>query len=294
VSSAFWIYVQIPAYRDAELGKTLASLYGKADAPGRLRTRVLWQRGPRDELEPSTLELSGLELVDVPAEGSLGPNWARQLLQREWRGEPYTLLLDSHHRLVQGWDTALIEMHRKLEHGVVARPLLTSYLPSYNPAREPGGRRKRPYQIYPLEREEGVLTRLTSYPIPFWTSRSGPVAASFLSLHFMFGRGAFNEDVPFDKAIYFFGDEVLAGLRAFTSGYDLFHPHRVIGWHCYDRASRVGHWSDHADWHDQHRHSLELMRALYLGGAPAEIAPLGEERSVADYEHHIMLPLVEK
>ena len=30
------------------------------------------------------------------------------------------------------------------------------------------------------------------------------------------------------------GDEVLTGARAFTKGYRLFHPHRVIGWHAYD------------------------------------------------------------
>src|SRR3954451_19385958 len=39
------IYVQIPAYRDAELSATLRDLYAQAARPEHLRVRVMWQRG---------------------------------------------------------------------------------------------------------------------------------------------------------------------------------------------------------------------------------------------------------
>ena len=92
--------------------------------------------------------------------------------------------------------------------------------------------------------------------------------------------------MPFDPSIYFFGDEVLTGVRAFTCGYDLFHPHVVVGWHCYDRGSRTPHWDDHPEWADQHRRSLDRMRNVLRAG-------LGKARSLADYEDLIALSLIE-
>jgi hypothetical protein len=283
--------VQIPAYRDSELGTTLRDLYGKAEHPRRLRTSVVWQRGPDDTISADVRSLPNLEITEVAFEESRGCNWARSILQKGWRGEPFTLLLDSHHRFVRGWDTAVLDMYRQLESTATTKPLLTAYLPSYDPSREPGARKKRPYKIYPAEREQGILTRLTSYPLPYWTRLTRPVVADYVSLHFVFTKGEFNTAVPFDPDIYFFGDEVVTGLRAYMAGYDLFHPHRIVGWHCYDRASRVGHWEDHDGWFQQHEESLRKMRRLLLGKEQRWGLPHAE-RTVSDYEEHIMLTLV--
>jgi len=95
--------------------------------------------------------------------------------------------------------------------------------------------------------------------------------------------------VPFDPGLYFFGDEVATGLRAYLAGYDLFHPHRVIGWHCFERASRIAHWQDHEDWREHHQRSLDRMRRLFLDKAGGT-----SERTVADYEEHAMVSLVEQ
>ena len=282
------IFVQIPAYRDSELASTLWSLYAKARHPERLRVCVAWQHAPEETLPEAVRALPNLEILDIPHERSRGCNWARRKLQRRWRGEPYTLLLDSHQRFVSEWDALTLAMYRGLRRRGVARPIITAYLPAYDPRREPGGRRKRPYKIYPFEREGGLLLRLTSYPIPSWTALREPIPAAFASLHFLFTAGQFNRDVPFDPEIYFFGDEVLTGLRAFTRGYDLFHPHVIVGWHCYDRATRLGHWHDHPRWHEQNRRSLAKLARLFRRGD----SHARGRRTVADYEEHIMTKLI--
>jgi hypothetical protein len=286
------IYVQIPAYRDQELSKTLLELYTKARHPERLRTAVVWQRSEEETLSPEVFDLPNLEIEEVPYQQSQGCNWARSLLQGRWRGEPYTMLLDSHQRFVSDWDLKILEMYRQLQESGARKPLLTAYLPSYEPGREPGGRKKRPYKIYALGREEGVLTKLTSRPIPFWTTLRQPIEADFISLHFLFTAGEFNREVPFDPEIYFFGDEVLTSLRAFTSGYDLFHPHRIIGWHCYERTTRVAHWNDHETWYQRHRFSLNKLRKLFQGRHKGTYG-LGRTRTLRQYEDHIMMKLVE-
>lgn len=290
------IFVQIPAYRDSELAKTLLDLYAKAADPARLRTCVVWQHAADETLPPSVRALPGLEIVEVPAAESKGCNWARRLGQLRWAGEPFTMLLDSHHRFTRGWDDLVIAMYRQLQQQGSDNPLLTAYLPAYDPDREPGGRKKRPYKIYPLGRELGILTKLTSYPIPLWTKLTSPIPAEFLSLHFVFTAGEFNRAIPFDPDLYFFGDEVATGLRAFTAGFDLYHPHRVVAWHCYNRASRIPHWDDHPEWPQRHRQSLDRMGRLFRGDPDTATVlgtTLGTARTVADYEDHIMTRLVD-
>ncbi|MBS0295821.1 MAG: hypothetical protein JSR45_05870 [Proteobacteria bacterium] len=285
------IYVQIPAYRDSELSATLIDLYAKAEAPERVRTAVLWQYGEGETLARKVQRLPNLDIVAVPSGGSQGCNWARSLLQQRWAGEAYTLLLDSHHRFVRGWDRLLVDMHRGLEEAGVAKPMLTAYLPAYDPLITLPYRSSQPFKIYPLQREQGMLLRLTSCPIPYWKTLAGPIEADFASLHFIFARGALNQELRFDPDIYFFGDEVLIGARAFTSGYDMYHPHRVVGWHCYNRNSRVPHWDDHPDWHLRHRKALERIRRLLSGETSGDFG-LGSARSLQAYEDRLLAPLV--
>jgi hypothetical protein len=285
--------VQIPAYRDAELSATLLDLYAKADSPSLLRVSVVWQHGPREKLSPSLRRLPCLEILDVPHHESRGCNWARSLLQTNWGNEPFTLLLDSHHRFVSGWDGTLIKMYQDLLRRSSEKPIITAYLPSYNPDQDPRGRKRRPYKIYPYARESGLLTRLTSFPIPGYKALTKPVAADFASLHFLFAAGWFNREIPFDPRIYFFGDEVLMSLRAYTHGYDLFHPHMVLGWHSFDRTTRVPHWIDHSDWRKRHDRSLAIMRKIFKGEDSGSFGT-GKQRSVAEYENHILLELAEE
>jgi Glycosyltransferase (GlcNAc) len=287
------IYVQVPAYRDTELPRTLLDLYAKASRPERLRVRVMWQHGRRERLPESVRSLPNLEIAAVPYRASRGCNWARHELQRQWNGEPFTLLLDSHHRFVRGWDGAAVRMQRKLQEDGTAKPILTAYLPAYQPSFDPAGRKRQPYRIYPLGRERGVLTKLTSFPIQGWKSLTRPVPADFASLHFLFAPGAFNEEIRFDPEIYFFGDEVVTSVRAYTHGYDLFHPHVVLGWHSFDRASRVPHWKDHDGWRSQHDRSLEIMRRLFRGTYQGPFG-VGPSRSVREYEEHVLLTLAEE
>jgi hypothetical protein len=287
------IYVQVPSYRDSELANTLLSLYQKAEHPEWLRVCVVWQRAEDETLPLAVRRLPGLELLEVPYWKSRGCNWARYILQEHWRGEPYTLLIDSHHRFVFGFDTLLVELHSELRGRSIAKPLLTAYLPAYQPDREPGGRRKQPYKIYPFGRESGLLTSLTSHPIPQWKKCSGPIEADFLSLHLLFVEGDFNREIRFHPGIYFVGDEVLTSLRAYTQNYDLYHPHIVLGWHCYDRTSRVPHWADHETWYERHRRSLQIMRHMFRGTYRGPYG-LGSSRNIRDYENHIGIKLIEE
>jgi hypothetical protein len=196
-----------------------------------------------------------------------------------------------HHRFTTGWDDATIAMFEALRASGVAKPVLTGYLPPYDPARDPDGRVASINRIRSSERHEGLLFRLIGDPVPGWEALTAPLPARFTSLHFLFADGRFNAELPIDSSIYFFVDEIAVALRAYTLGYDLYHPHRVLGWHLYNRATRVTHWADHAQWRAQNDASCKRVRALYRGRLRGRYG-IGDARTVADYEAMLGEPLV--
>lgn len=286
------LFVAIPAYRDRDLAPTLLDLYAKASRPERLRVVVAWQHGPRERLAPRVRTLPNLTILPSSAATSEGPNWARRVLQTRYGGEPFVLLLDSHHRFVPGWDQLALGMLTDLKR-ISPKPLLTAYLPPFNPATDPRGRGRTVRKIYPLRRSDGLLTHLTGRPVTLWRWLKAPLPAHFASLHFLLAEGRFLTDVPFEPNVYFFGDEVLTGLRAFTHGYDMFHPHRILGWHAYSRATRVPHWNDHDGAVQAEAMSFDLIRAA-IARRGRRHRLLGPVRSVADYEAYIGRKLLDE
>lgn len=286
------IYVQIPAYRDGELLATVRDMVGMAASPNRLRIAIAWQYGEDEaHLEDQLRRCGDIELTKIPALESRGCNWARSLLQKGWNGERYTLFLDSHHRFVPGWDAEVINILEERRSAGIAKPIITGYLPPYDPGKDPQGRTASLFRIRLQERHEDMLFRLVGDEIPGWKRLTMPVPAHFSSLHFLFADGSFNLEIAFDPSIYFFADEVAIALRAYTSGYDLFHPHRILGWHLYNRSTRVTHWSDHPAWKRQQDESCRRLQQLYAGRLCGKYG-IGEARTISDYENFIGMPLI--
>ncbi|WP_147256486.1 GlcNAc-transferase family protein [Pseudonocardia hierapolitana] len=286
------ILVQIPAYRDPELMPTVLDLLRTAACPERLSVVIAWQYGEDErELEKPLRRLAPVRLLMTRAANSQGCNWARRELQRCWSGEEFTLLLDSHHRFAPGWDATLVNLHRQLRDSGIERPVMTAYLPPYDPVRDPQGRVEAVYRMALLERRKGLMFRLTGHPVPGWRKLTRPIPACFASLHLLFAEGRFNEVVACDPDIYFFADEIAIALRAFTHGYDLFHPHVVLGWHLYDRTTRGRHWDDHIGSSRQREQSIERLRSLYAGRYCGRYG-IGDQRTLAEYEQLTGEPLL--
>ncbi len=231
-----------------------------------------------------------IEIIDVDYRLSRGANWARRHVQKRWRGEPYSLIVDSHLRFAGRWDATLIGLLEGLKAKGIARPAITCYPPDFSPDTYPQRRSNVPLKIYKEAYHGGLLAHFAGFPLPLWRWLTEPIPAQFLALGLLFTEGRFNEEIPIDPAIYFFGDEITTGLRAYCHGYDFFHPHRVIAWHAYDRTTRTCHWQDHADWWRDDQRSLRRVRRV-LKGHEYRGYPMGTKRLVSDYERYIGLPL---
>jgi hypothetical protein len=188
------IFVQIPAYRDAELINTLDSLLGQARHPARLRVRICWQCAQQDELPPHYLAAGNVEIDRIDYRRTRGANWARRRAQEHWRGEPYSLIIDSHLRFVRYWDTKLLAMLRGLKAAGVERPIITGYPPNFHPGDPPEAWSRVPLKMYKEAYVGGLLVHFAGHELPLWRWLKTPVPAQFLALGFLFSEGRFNAD----------------------------------------------------------------------------------------------------
>ena len=241
------IFIQIASYRDPELPATLKSCIDGANKPENLRFSICRQFRQGDVFDeiPEYENDPRFKVVNVPWKQAKGVCWARNIVQNEYDGETYTLQLDSHHRFAVGWDTQCIDMIKQMQKKGYEKPIMTAYIPSYKPSNDPAGREKDPWFMeYDRFIPEGAIFFLPS-TIPDWETRIEPMRSRFYSAHFCFTLGVFCEEVRHDPDYYFHGEEISIAVRAFTHGYDLFHPHKVVCWHEYTREGRDKHWEDH-------------------------------------------------
>ena len=104
----------------------------------------------------------------------------------------------------------------------------------------------------------------------------------------MIAPQTFLRDVPYDPELYFGGEEITLSVRAFTHGYDLFEPSRVLLWHEYSRSYRRKHWDDHVGddgtaWFERDAASGRRVRRLVDQPDFGRFG-LGTVRTLEDYE----------
>jgi hypothetical protein len=255
------IYIQIASYRDPELVPTIKNCLEQADNPDNLVFGICWQRDETEELP--YFSDKRFRIMDVHYSESKGVCWARNQVQRMYMDEDYTLQLDSHHRFTKGWDTTLITMLKDLQEKGHDKPLLTSYIPSYDPENDPTSRVQQAWEMtFDRFIPEGAVFFLPR-EIPGWRDLTEPKPARFYSAHFAFTVGKFAREVQHDPEYYFHGEEISIAVRAFTHGYDLFHPHKIIAWHEYTRKGRTKCWDDDKTWGDRNSKSHNKNRCLF-------------------------------
>ena len=287
------IFIQIASYRDPQLITTLRDCISNAKYPENLVFSIAWQHSVEDEWD-SLYEYKNdkrFRVLDINYKDAKGACWARNQLQQNYNEEEYTLQLDSHHRFIKDWDDELINMYEELRSKGVNKPLLTSYISSFDPDNDPAGRINVPWKMnFDRFIPEGAVFFLPA-SIDNYKELTEPIPARFYSAHFAFASGQFVKEVPHDPDYYFHGEEISIAVRAYTHGYDLFHPHKIIAWHEYTRKNRTKQWDDDKSWHlkndDCHLRNRKLFE---MDGLVKDINfgiyDFGTERTLEDYERY--------
>jgi hypothetical protein len=198
-------------------------------------------------------------------------------------GEEFTLQLDSHHRFERGWDRTLRNLFNLVNS---PKPIFSSYPAPYQLT--PDGRSEfssiPPQKLVALGFADDHTIHQQQVSIENHAGRTTPYRARFLAAGFLFTLGKFCEECRYDPQIYFKGEETTLAARAYTLGYDLYHPHENTIYHLYTRKNHPKHWDDHVDWTGLNEIAQERIKAVLVRNEVATPFGLGTKRTLREYE----------
>ncbi|MGE9551480.1 GlcNAc-transferase family protein [Erwinia amylovora] len=310
------IFVSIASYRDPELVPTLLDMIHRAKRPERLHIAVCWQHDDKtsDEIFISagmsitaeyqhngyscfmlSYQDAEISVLNVDFYESQGACWARSMSETFFTEEDFFLQIDSHCRFIENWDEEMVEMLLSLQE-TSDKPVLSTYPPPYQPD-DNSERSKLINRLIFREFDKDGIVMLSSTQIP------GPLSVrnSYIAGGFIFTLGSFVREVPSDPQIFFAGEEISTAARAFTNGYDVYAPGKVLLWHFYIRKNHSKVWTDHNNkakesgkiektWWQRDKISKDRIRLLFQAtedySALGNFKP-GNVRTLADFSDSI-------
>ncbi len=285
------IFVAIASYNDPMLPHTLDQCLANARYPENLRFGICWQSDSREPIDLRRFKRDPrFQFREYSTDESEGGSWARNIAQRMWDGETYTMQVDSHMAFAYGWDTQLVRMMRDFP---ADKPLISMIAPLFD--WKDGHVIKRS--------DMGLCVSAVSQwdadnawaPWFDWgcAVHGGPVRNRFLSGMFIFTQGQWNEEVRQDPKHYYWGEEFALALRSYTHGYDFFLPNDYVIWHMHHtQAPPRRHW-EHGSEVVRKKNEIafeRLHKLAFSDDAKASDAlgryGLGSQRSRRDFERY--------
>ncbi|MEX5745865.1 GlcNAc-transferase family protein [Massilia sp. X63] len=290
------IFISIASYLDPMLFFTLNDALAKAARPELLALGVVDQHLEDQRAAIAALPFARqVRYVHLHPQDTLGVSWARNTAFSLYDGEAFLLQVDSHTLFEPGWDEQLRNLHAQLRERS-EKPIVSTYpyrfdmvdgRPHYTPGDGRTALVLRPHPEKQLSPDDAVLRFMARH---LFTSE--PVLGCHVSAGFLFAAGSFVEEIPYDPWLYFHGEEQSLSVRAFTRGWDIFHPLAAPLYHLYKREGTPyasHHWHGESDarraFHSSYlieRARLRLNRLLMGDGLPGAYG-LGTVRSMAEF-----------
>lgn len=267
------IFVSCAAYRDKELTKTLHSLIDNADNPEDLYIGVLSQDGRHDH--PDLSFVDNLRYEKIHYKHAKGAGYARKKVMELYQGEDYFFQIDSHMRFAPHWDTEMLTMHTQTATEAGTEKVILSQFPA-------------PYEPYTDGTEGLVLGDKDYWDDVSWTTvvytyygawaghrnviedKSKPHKSHTVLAAMIFAPGTFVEEIPYDERITFMGEELCIAIRAYTRGWEIYAPNKMLMWHYYNRTgpkvwSQIDDTTRPYKWKDLEWESKKVQQRVLLG-----------------------------
>lgn len=306
------IFISVAAFCDPLLLHTVEDGVRKAAQPEALVWAVVDQH-PQDRGAAlrAVTGRSSLRYLQLHPVQSRGVCWARSVVGSLYAGEDYFLQIDSHMLFEPGWDTELIAQLRALRLRS-ARPIVSIYpygfdfhhgAPVVTDKFDPAAALVfKVDAAAPMTSEQVTLT-FKAVPV----SATEAVEGFHVAGGFLFAPGEFAQQLPYDPRLYFHGEEQSLALRAYTHGWDVFHPIRIPLYHHYKPAGQshdTQHWQPQWEsrrdfrFQDLTRAAHERLLDLVDQRRELGIYGLGQVRTLQsfatasgiDYAHRQLLP----
>jgi preprotein translocase subunit YajC len=240
------IFVSIASYRDKNCSNTVSSLYKNAKHPKRVFCGICEQNKNKNEkcIDIMFGYKQNVRTIEKNYTDAKGPTYARYLCSTLYDGEDFFLQIDSHSLFVKDWDEICIAMIKQLESSKENKKVILShYPPAYESYTERPTNNHVTHLVDCFFNNDGILT---FHGAKWKPPLAEPRRNAFLAGGFIFCRGSWVIDVPFDPDLDFLftGEEILLSVRSYTSGYDVYTPNKNIVFHMYTRKNDPKFWTD--------------------------------------------------
>lgn len=289
------IFISIAAYRDPDLVATVVDALEKAEDPKALHLGVLEQSETPSPFPDAVHHSAGQwTYLHLHHRFSRGPCWARAMIATGIRDESFFLQIDSHTRFDPGWDSTLLKAYETVTAASnQPKAILSTYPCAFEFENGQAVRKPMRGQALVLRpRPEasllGASPVITFHAVPTPSERALP--GCHVGAGCLFAPAALLQEVPLDPWLYFHGEEQNLAVRAWTHGWDIWHPPDLPVYHLYGRREdRPVHWEESEDrersvrWWQLHQHAEQRMAALLFERRPLGVYGLGQVRSLEAY-----------
>lgn len=287
------IFVSLASYRDSELPFTIKSMLENADYPENLHIGIVQQSTKSERIDFSTN--SHVSEIWIPAQNARGAGFARAEAQKMYNNEHWFLQIDSHTRFDNGWDTSFIDMYNQVSSATGNEKIVLSHFPRayIHEGNKDIYLDTRKYPATPHKQYVHWFgTLFSGLRIPFNDPfMSMPEEAETILAGTVFAPGRIVNDVPYDPNISFFGEELCFSIRAWTRGWRIYAPNKMITSHFYSRRGHNKIWDSRNNtkgkWEQIEHESMLRQHKVYTGELTG-VWGAKDSSSLTDYYDYIM------
>lgn len=285
------ILVNIASYKDALLWKTVDDCLSNAFYSENIRFAIVDQTVTPYNIR-SHIHCDKISYFHFHPDLSRGPCYARSIAHSFYAGEDYVLQIDAHTIFDKDWDLYLIKALNECQK-FSEKCILSSYPQEFNITEDGIIKKQKPDYITVFKpKEDAVITNEN----PSFSFRghniksSTPAVGIHVAGGFIFAPGNFFQEIPYDPALYFIGEEQNIAIRAYTHGWDIYHYPGIPVYHLYhSNNSRPLHWDKGEDtnrpikWYTLRDRSRKRLADLLFNNENLGVYGLGRTRSLIDY-----------
>ena len=258
------IYIAIASYRDVELSNTIYSALSNAKNKDRLFFYVFSQ--DEDNLHPPLEKLfdffqTGSYFYDKEHfQLSTGVGYARNrvgsLLSDKYK---YFLQIDSHTQFAKNWDQRIIEDYERLV-SIWGDFIFSTYPPGYT-YEEFGDIKFNTDGTPPIVDVFDASDKIFKFEPKYgeYLGQSFGQATGYFCAGLAFGYSKFFKLVPYDKYLYFQGEEQTMSIRFYINNIKIICPPSVYLFHDYEGSRRFRHWEKNNDWKEHEENSVQRI-----------------------------------
>lgn len=239
------IFVVIPSFQEEDLKDTVNSIFENALEPNRVFVGICNQRVDSHDFDTFDCYENHVRLANVRSPQPLGLGFAYYTASKLIQDEEFILRIDAHTRMKNNWDATLVDYFNKIQTQEQSHKIIISQLTGgfYKvDLNKPDHTRMGAQNIWYHEKEppntndwmNEQLRQLKLYAFNMdhdksekygWTDYdlvNGYKEVHAISGSFHFAKSTFLLDCEPDPRIFFWGEEHIFAMRAWTRGYRIY------------------------------------------------------------------------